>query len=617
MNGLAGIVHRDPASREGAQRLDEALAAHHFAGAAPRLRLDAPGVTVVAMGDGIRREQNDDGWLVADLDVSNLDELAEAAGVSRGAPDLLLRLGTREGPAFLRRLRGAFVLAMGDDRGRRVLLAADRFGLRRLYHAAGPDGVGFGTRAVAALLASGSSRAVDADAAYAFLNFETVPAPQTIYRAVRRLAAGHALSWRDARLGDDAYAELAYRETPVDAGRAAAELRARTEDAVRAGLVGLQLKETGAFLSGGTDSSTVVGLMTRLSGERVNAFSIGFADARYDELGYAELAARHFSAAHYTKLVTADDAFQCLPDLVAAYDEPFGNNSVIPTYLCARLARESGVHTLFAGDGGDEIFGGNERYRREQIFARYRRIPAPLRGGLLEPALARLSPGRRDLLGKAQRYVERARTPNPDRFYASEFYVHQERARLLHPDFMASITPDWPLEVARRHYRAAGETAELNRLLYLDMKITLADNDLFKVTRTADLAGIGVRFPLLDPPLVEFMAGLPADLKVRGTEKRFLFKRAVADLLPGEILAKRKHGFGLPISDWLKQHAGFRELLRDTLGARAARERGYFAAGAVESLFERHAADATPFYGGLLWRVLMLELWHLRHGGRA
>jgi asparagine synthase (glutamine-hydrolysing) len=219
------------------------------------------------------------------------------------------------------------------------------------------------------------------------------------------------------------------------------------------------------------------------------------------------------------------------------------------------------------------------------------------------------------LTGKARRYVERACLPNPDRFYSSEFFVNQNRERLLHPDFLAATTPDWPLEVARRHYNTPSNAAELNRLLHVDLKITLADNDLFKVVRTAEAAGIGVRFPLLDHSLVEFMATLPASYKVRGAEKRYIFKEAFAGLLPEKILAKVKHGFGLPTSDWLKQHPGFRELGRDILLSSRSLQRGYFAAGAVEEMFRLHEADQTPFYGDMLWNVLMLELWHERHGG--
>ena len=175
-------------------------------------------------------------------------------------------------------------------------------------------------------------------------------------------------------------------------------------------------------------------------------------------------------------------------------------------------------------------------------------------------------------------------------------------------------TADQPLEIARGHFRAAATSAELNRLLHVDLKITLGDNDLFKVVRTAEAAGVAVRFPLLDHPLVELMATLPVSYKVRGGEKRYAFKRAFRDLLPRETLAKVKHGFGLPTSDWLKDHKGFRELGRDLLLSSHARQRGYFAPGAVEELFQLHEADHTPFYGDILWTLLMLEMWHQRHG---
>jgi asparagine synthase (glutamine-hydrolysing) len=354
--------------------------------------------------------------------------------------------------------------------------------------------------------------------------------------------------------------------------------------------------------------------MRRTTGERVHAFSIGFQEERYDELSYARLAAAHYGAAHYSQLVTPADALACLPDLVAAYDEPFGNNSVIPTYLCARMARDTGIHLLLAGDGGDEIFGGNERYRNEYILSRYGLIPRPLRVAVIEPILRALPAGGLSLLGKAQRYVERASLPNPERFYSSEFFVAQQRSSLLHPDFVAATTADWPAQVARRHYQTAAAKAELNRLLYVDLKLTLADNDLFKVIRSAEVAGVQVRFPMLDIKLVELMGTLPAAYKVRGGEKRHLFKRAFAEFLPSEILSKVKHGFGLPISDWLKTYEPLQELARDTLLSARCRDRGYLAPGAMESLFALHSRDHTPFYGSVLWRFLMLELWHREHG---
>lgn len=613
MRGVAGCAFLDP-GRPFDDRLIAAVARHRDRQAQPRV-VDGDGAALVPVGDGAWAERVGDVVVVGDLDISNRDELT-GGGASSVAAALIDRY-RREGTGFLRGLRGAFALALWFPERRRLVLAADRFGFRRMYYAATAEGLAFGPRLDIAITLGGFGRQVDPSSVYAYLNFGTVPAPQTMYRGVQRLAPSQVLVWEAGRLSLATYWDVTYTEERRPQAMAKTAIVSQTQEAVRQALVKTESKTTGAFLSGGTDSSTVVGLMTRLTGEPVNAFSIGFQEKRYNELEYAELAARHFSASHYTHLVTPDEAFASVPDLVAGFDEPFGNNSAIPTYLCARLAREAGIEVLLAGDGGDEIFGGNERYRREQILGRYGLIPGPLRRAVLEPLLRTLPDGGATPLGKAQRYVARASRPNPERFYSSEFFVAQERARLLAPEFLRSIEPGAPVGIAGRHYRSARASAELNRLLHVDLKITLGDNDLLKVTRAAELAGLTVRFPMLDHPLVELMATMPVRDKVRGTEKRYLFKRAFASLLPREVLTKTKHGFGLPISDWLRGHRAFVTLAHDTLETRQARERGYFAPGTVDWLFRQHAADATPFYGDVLWNLLMLELWHVRQGAAA
>jgi asparagine synthase (glutamine-hydrolysing) len=270
-----------------------------------------------------------------------------------------------------------------------------------------------------------------------------------------------------------------------------------------------------------------------------------------------------------------------------------------------------------AGDGGDEIFGGNERYRTDQIFARYGRVPAPIRR-LLEPVLGALPQGMPGIIGKAQRYVRRANIPNPRRFYSYEFHVAQHASEMLEPGFLRTCVPDGPWQVLESHFGRVQARSELNRLMYLDLKLTIGDNDLFKVTRTAELGGVAVRFPFLSVPLVEFTGTLPPSFKVRGLEKRYLFRRTFRSLLAPETLAKEKHGFGVPTAEWLKRHPGMRELARDTLLSARTAQRGYFKAGVLEGLFAQHAADdKTPFYGDILWSLLMLELWHRRHADRG
>jgi asparagine synthase (glutamine-hydrolysing) len=485
--------------------------------------------------------------------------------------------------------------------------------MRRLHYSTSARGTIFSSRLAALRADRAAPRRVSLDAVYSYLNFRFIPAPETPFADVHRLPPGHTFMIGPGYSKIEPFWDMAYPEEDSRTDGAASTVYRLTHQAVRDALTDLSPKKCGAFLSGGTDSSTVVGLMTHLTGERVNAFSIGFPSDRYDELHHAALTARHFNANHYTRIVTPEDALGALPDLVAAYDEPFGNNSALGTFLCAQMARDAGVTHLLAGDGGDEIFGGNERYRTDRIFARYTQLPVLLRRGLLEPFLLRLPASTPGILGRGQRYIRRALIPNPQRFYSYEFYVAQNAQQLLHPDLLRSITLEAPSATVARHFERVRASSELNRLLYLDLKLTLGDNDLLKVTRTAELAGIGVRFPLLALPLVEFTGTWPADFKVKGLEKRHLFKRAFRSLLPPQTLTKRKQGFGVPTGEWIKSHAGFRELARDILlSARTAR-RHYFRAGALEELFALHVADETPFYGDLLWTILMLELWHRRH----
>ena len=558
-------------------------------------------------------ERTETVWAVADMDLLNLEELHAMAGPEAASTGLLPRLYELEGPGFVSRLRGAFAIGLWDRRQRHLLLAVDHFGIRRLYYTSGKGGVAFASRLAAVLAAPGQSRELEPGAIYSYLNFGFIPAPKTPFSSIRRLPPGHLCHVRSGCTRVEPFWDVCYREEHQREDRAAATVYRLSHQAVAQTVKHPAPEQIGAFLSGGTDSSTVVGLMSRLSGDTVNAFSIGFQEDRYDELAYARLAARHFNAALQTRIVRPDDALEVLPGLVDVYDEPLGNNSAIGTLFCARLAREHGVTQLLAGDGGDEIFGGNERYRVDQIFARYGRLPASLRRRLLEPALLGLPEGIPGVLGRARRYVRRAIMPNPRRFYSYEFYVAQNAPAVLAEDFLREVAPEDPWQVLEDHFHRANATSELNRLLYLDLKLTIGDNDLFKVTRTAELAGVTVRFPFLTLPLVEFTGTLPIGFKVRGLEKRYLFKRAFRGLLPAETLAKRKHGFGVPTAEWLRTHRRVRDLARDTLLSPRTEERGYFKRGALKRLFAQHDGEAAPFYGDILWSVLMLELWHRRH----
>ncbi len=571
---------------------------------------------LAAFADGPQTRTFDGGsvCVVADCDLLDLITLADLAGVADEA-QIIATLWRKDGERLVDRLKGAFAFAVWDADRRELLLATDRLGIKRLYHAAGPGGIGFATRPGVLPDVAGLVRHVDPLAVYHYLNFGFVPAPYSIYAGVRRLSPGEVLRVRNGAESRRRYWDLQYTERPQSLDVAGAEMRRLLGLAVTRALAGTTPKETGAFLSGGTDSSTVVGLMTEATGERANAFSIGFQEERYNELRYADIAARRFDASHHTAIVTADEAFGVLPRLVEAYDEPYGNDSTIPTYFCAALARSHGIDWLLAGDGGDELFGGNERYRVHQIFALYGRLPRWFRRSMVEPVLSALPDGGTSTLGRAQRYVRRAQMPAVRRFFHYEFFVAQEAPSVLTPEFLRAIDPEAPWALAEEHFGRAVARSELNRLLYLDVKLTIGDNDLYKVTRTADVAGVTVRFPMLDEAVAEFTGTLPARYKVRGLEKRYLFKHALRTLLPPEILRKPKHGFGLPVSDWLRSHRGFRDLARETLLSPRFVDLGYVRRDALERVFALHESDTTTYYGTILWTLLMFALWHRRHVG--
>lgn len=614
MTLLAGIVHRDH-DRPVPAGLLQAMAAR-VPGTGTPLTLTSGNVGFLAGENGKAPKRYQASIAAADLDLVNLQELRALTGLIAGC-EVLARLYELEGwQGLLRHLRGAFTVALWDPRQDTLWLGADHFGIKQVYYAPTPDGLAFASRPSALLAVPGVSGGVDPQVVYDYLNLRAVAAPASIWKGVRRLPPGHVLTVRRGSVTEAPYWDLEYPERRIGLREAMAATRRHVEEAVAAALGGGPAKETGAFLSGGTDSSTVLGYMAQLTGERVPAFSIGFHEERFDELHYADVAARHFNASHEKHIVTPDEALGALPALVEAYDEPFGNNSAIGTYLCARLAHSCGVRRLLAGDGGDEIFGGNERYASDRVFARYQRLPVFARRGLVEPVLRAL-PGA-GLVGKAQRYVRRANLSTARRLYSYAFFLAQGGRDLLAPELLAVADAEGPWRIVEGHFDRARATSELNRILYMDIKLTLGDNDLVKVTRTAERAGVGVRFPFLDRPLVEFTGSLPADFKVRGLEKRYLFKRAFRSLLPAEILAKRKHGFGIPTSDWLRRHDGFRELARESLLSPWARGLGYFRPGALARLFALHESDPTPYYGDQLWTVLMLHLWHRRHlEGRA
>ena len=371
----------------------------------------------------------------------------------------------------------------------------------------------------------------------------------------------------------------------------------------------------GAFLSGGLDSSTVTGLYGKAHPGAARTFTIGFDDQAYDETAYARTAARHFATTHHEYFVTHEDVFDVVDRLAVAFEEPFGNSSAVPTFYCADLARANRVETLLAGDGGDELFAGNAHYLKQLGFERYRRIPSAIRGGLIEPLAGMLAFGDRlPIIAKARRRIEVLKMPLPDRMEFYNHYLTTPLEAVFTPELVAEIDRDEPFEIMREAYRRPDRGSALQRMMSVDMQVVIADGDVRKVGRTCELAGIDVAFPFLSDDVVEFAAGIPAHVLLRNGELRGFYKFAMRDFLPDQILTKKKHGFGLPSREALREYAPLRDKAFDAIAG--LKRRHILNAPFLDRLASGRAPDLDLDTLSVVWDMMMLELWFENHVDR-
>jgi asparagine synthase (glutamine-hydrolysing) len=507
----------------------------------------------------------------------------------------------RYGPAAPAKVNGDFAVAVRDSGGR-LFLAVDRFAVRTLCYRAHGAAVQFHSRAD--ILADGTDR-WDAQALFNYLYFHVIPSPRTIFEGVSRVAAGHCVVIDRGEVTAEPWWRHAFAE---NGDRSFPSLR----DEFRELLLGATARQAGAhdvgcFLSGGTDSSTVAAMLTEVTGRPARTFSIGFHADGYDEMAYARIAARHFQTEHHEYYVTPDDLVDSIPTVAASFDQPFGNSSVVPTYFCARMARQAGVKRMLGGDGGDELFGGNTRYARQRIFNAYEGLPAAVRSWLVEPLFGSQVMTRTPGLRKIARYVEQARVPMPDRTQMYNLLMGLGLTDVLTPDFLSSIDTSEPITQQRASYDRAADASFVNQMLAFDWRYTLAENDLPKVRGAAALAGVEVGFPLLDDTLVDFSLRLESRMKVKGLKLRWFFKEALRGVLPPATIAKQKHGFGLPFGVWLNSHAGLKSLAVESL--RALGRRGIVRQDFIDRLVDRHLAEHAGYYGEMVWILMMLEQW--------
>jgi asparagine synthase (glutamine-hydrolysing) len=533
-------------------------------------------------------------------------ELA-ALSARSGAAAALVEAARRHGQDLFRFLLGPFAFALHDVEKDESLLAVDRFGVHGLCYTEGSPLV-FGQTTDSVRRHPRVSSTIDPQAIYNFVNFAVVPAPGTIYREQKKLLPAQYVHIAKGVARTGFYWQMPYRE---DAGKdpkaLGVEMMRLLEQAVRRTADGVPGDKIGAFLSGGLDSSTVAGLLARQSAGPARSFTMCFGAEAYDEVYYSRIAAKHFGLNAREHNVSPDEAVGVLETLARDYDEPFGNSSAIPTFCCARVAASDGVSVLLAGDGGDELFAGNARYRTQLQLDRYVQLPALLRKGFLEPVIAALPEAA--LVGplrKARNYVRLVTTPMPDRMLAYEHLGAAEAAAMFRPDFLRNVDQHQPMALARAVYARPQTGDELQRMMHLDIELALANNDLRKVRRMCRAAGVKVRFPFLDEDLADFSATMPADVQMPDNKLRGFFKTAAQGFLPPEIIDKKKHGFGMPYDLWIRSNPRVRQIVGDNVSS--FRRRAYCRPEFIDDLLARHASDDAR-HAGRLWDIMILEMW--------
>jgi len=508
------------------------------------------------------------------------------------------------GEAFVERLRGMFAIALWDKRRQRLLLARDRFGIKPLYYRHVGGSLAFASELKAMLEQPGFSREIDPRAVAAYLAFNSIPAPLTIFKEARKLPPGHLLTWEGGEVALRRYA----RPGPPPSGEfrggsaeeLAAELREVLDDSVRAHLVADV--PVGVLLSGGVDSGGLAALASDHVGEPLRTFSIGFEEEGFNELSRARLVAERYGTAHH-ELVVRPDAVELLPKLVEAFDEPFGDSSALPTYLVSELAVGE-VKVALSGEGGDELFGGYYTYVADLLARRVGRLSA------LARPLAEALPSRTDRVGfdyKAKRFARAAALPPLERHHGwKEIFSPQARADLAGPAASA-----WdPLDLYRERYAETAGAEPLARMQDVDLGIYLADDLLVKTDRLSMGHSLELRVPFLDPEVAEFAFSLPTNLKVRGLSKKRLLRQALEPLLPREILHGRKQGFSIPIAAWLR--GPLEPFAREVLAPSAVARQGLLDPAAVTPILNRHISGQEDL-SRQIWGLMALTLWFGRY----
>ena len=554
-------------------------------------------------------------WIVLNGEIYNFQDLRlelEQNGhlfKSKSDTETILHAYEQWGTECLNRLRGMFAFAIWDCNLQRLFMARDRLGKKPLVYFSQNGHFGFASEIKALLQVSGIERKVNGNAIHLYLTYQYVPSPDTIFEGIKKLSPAHYLLYDPrGKLKVERYWRLNFNsshQTDTDVEELKERMRTEFEESVKLRLI--SDVPLGAFLSGGMDSSLVVGMMAKLSGKPIKTFSIGFEEKEFDELSYARMVSNHFATEHH-EFIVKPNAIEILPKLAWHYNEPFADSSAIPTYYVANLTKDF-VKVVLTGDAGDENFAGYPRYLRSKWVASFTRIPEILRRDLL-PCVFRVFSTlhwREKTLNRLADFMESLSTDQAKN-YAEQIKIFgaKEKENIYTDDFREQVEGDNPLDFLLGKFQESGTEDLLEQLLYVDMNSYLPEDLLVKMDIATMANSLEARVPFLDHKFMEVVAEIPLRLKLRGTESKFILKKAFKDFLPGAILNRKKMGFGVPLSKWFRNE--LKEYVYEVLLDHKTLSRGYFRREGIERLLSDHIGLRYD-HAARIWALLFLEIW--------
>jgi asparagine synthase (glutamine-hydrolysing) len=571
-------------------------------------------LSIIDLHTGQQPISNESGdiWVVYNGEIYNFQavraELEQRGHVFKTQTDteIIVHAYEEYGDDCVKHFNGMFAIALWDARRRRLFLARDRVGVKPLYYWAGQDKLVFGSELKAVILHPDVPRQTNLAAVDLFLALEYVPAPHTIYDGIFKLLPGHTLVVENGQLKITQYWEVPYEPISQSEAECAEILSGLMNDAVRIRLI--SDVPLGAFLSGGIDSSTIVGYMSQNMNSPVQTFSIGFEDDTYNELPYAEAVAKHFKTTHHVEVLKPDYA-SLAEQLVCQHDEPFADTSVFPTFLVSKVASQK-VKVVLSGDGGDELFAGYDTYRAEKLNRYYGQLPDTLRQSVF-PKLAEWlppQPAKKGMINKIKRMVEGgALDPSLQHTRWMIFMNQTEKGSLYRSDLRATLNDDLTASHLNGYFEKAHRFDRLAQQQYVDIKTYLADDILTKVDRMSMAVSIEARVPFLDYRIVEFAMNLAPQMKLNGSRTKSILRNAVKDLVPALVLEKPKEGFSIPMKYWLT--TSLKPMMLDLLSKESLQKHGYFDHQVVSKWIDEHL-EGRSNHSHRLWALMVFQMWH-------